>query len=185
MPAPWGRKPGWSSGSPRRRWEPRCITSSTCPFASKKGYPPGDGGAKRRASGGAKGLFTRCSAGRAIWSRPRPWRCGGGSTSLRSGNRVVAKRSAPRRGRSCYTISGSSEMRTACITRTTRTVTPHRQSAGEVAGEQFVDHCLQFALHRLREPLHALPEGSAGLVELPNRRGLPTRQVPPPGKLRT
>ena len=55
----------------------------------------------------------------------------------------------------------------------------------EVAGKHLVDHCRQLVLHRPREPLYALPEGSARLVELPNRRGLPTRQAPPPGKLRT
>lgn len=58
-------------------------------------------------------------------------------------------------------------------------------SGGEFASEQLVDHRRQLMLHRLRESTHALPEGLARLVELPNRRGLPIRQAPPPRKLRT
>lgn len=58
-------------------------------------------------------------------------------------------------------------------------------TAGEVAGEQFVDHFRQFAFHGLREPLRALFEGAAGFTKLTNRRGLPTRQAPPPEQIQT
>lgn len=58
-------------------------------------------------------------------------------------------------------------------------------SGGKVAGEQFVDHRGQFALHGLRESLPAFPEEAAGLVKLANRSRLPIRQAPPPGRLRT
>ena len=58
-------------------------------------------------------------------------------------------------------------------------------SAGEVAGEQLVDHRLQFAFHVLGEPLCTLSERAAGLAKLANWSGFLIRQAPPPWKLRT